>query len=279
MVKKSKLLDRIVDRFRSGSVKVDSSPDRTKPANRPSGGRTKKANGSTPAEPVARETAVPVKHVPEEIIPRSKRKLSSQEDAAMQMTKSFGELSSLLRGVQSRMENQGERLDNMDQNLNRLPAAAEAQLAVLQGLVGQLEKQNEMNATMVSTFSELPEVMKGVQESLAKSAVTDERTAQTLDEFKGTMNRIQSSMGDMVETSKVQADAASSLANNHEDTVRSLEKSTKEGLDSLRGVQEDQANRMTKLVGETGRWNRAVVVLLILSFAALVSIFGALITT
>jgi len=266
VVKKSKFLDKIVSRFRGGAVKVDS---RSKPQTRT------RRNGDASRVTSARGDSTVVQHVPEEIIPRSKRKISDSEDAAIKMTNSFQELSSLLRGVQVRMEDQGGRMDSMDQNLGKLPAAADAQLEVLKSLVSQLEKQNAMNATMVETFSELPEVMKGVQESLAKTADTDVRTAQTLDEFKGTMDRIHLSMGDMVDSSKVQADAATHLAENHQETVQHLQASTREGLESLRCAQEDQSNRMTQMVDQHSRWNRAVLVMLVLSFAALVSIFVA----
>jgi hypothetical protein len=237
------------------------------------------ANGGRPrVTPEPAIDSVPAMHVPEEILPHSKRKLSGSEDAAMKMSNSFSELSSLLRGVQVRMEDQGGRLDTMGHDLSKLPATAEAQLDVLKVLVTQLEKQNTMNATMVETFAGLPSVMKGVQESLAKTAATDARTAQTLDDFKSTMNRIHTSMGEMVDTTKVQADAAQSLAKNHSTTVARMESSTQEGLKALRWAQEDQANRMAKMVGENSRWNRAILVLMILSFAALVSIFGALLS-
>lgn len=248
MVKKSSILDKIVNRFRSGPVQVES---------------TRSARGG-------RSNYVQVRQG--DVVSGSRRKLSREEDAALAMSKSFGELSSLLRGVQVRMEDHGGRLDEMGQNLDKLPVTADAQLDVLKSLVIQLEKQNDMNGKMVETFSELPDVMKGVRTSLERSAATDERTAQTLDGFKSTMDRIHQSMGNMVDSSKVQADAATSLASDHKETVRQLDESTKEGLKALRWAQEDQANRMVKLVSESGRWSRAVVVLLIMSFAALVSI-------
>lgn len=250
MVRKSSILDKIVNRFRSGPVQVESA---------------RNSRG-------ARSDYVQVRQG--EVFPGSRRKLSREEDAALAMSKSFGELTSLLRGVQVRMEDQGGRVDEIGQNLEKLPETATAQLDVLKTLVTQLERQNDMNGKMVKTFAELPDVMKGVRTSLERSAATDERTAQTLDSFKSTMDRIHHSMGDMVDSSKVQADAATSLADDHKETVRRLDESTKEGLKALRWAQEDQANRMVKLVSETGRWSRAIVVLMIMSVAALVSILA-----
>ena len=261
MVKKSSFLDKIVNRFRTGSLRVED--------------RDPRRRGASPE--VDETAGVPVRSVPEEVIPDSRRKLSKQENAALTMTQSFSELSSLLRGVQIRMEGHGGRLEEMNDNLSKLPAAATAQLEVLQSLVSHLEKQNSVNSKMVETFAELPDVMKGVQESLARTVATDERTAQTLDQFKSTMDRIQDSMGDMVESTQVQANAASTLAKDHSSTVQRLESTTEEGLKALRWSQEDQANRMAKLAGENNRWNRGIIVLLILSFAALVSIFVAIV--
>ena len=46
-----------------------------------------------------------------------------------------------------------------------------------------------------------------------------------------------------------------------------------------RDCQEDQADRMTEMVDEHSRWNRSVLALLILSFAALVAIFIAVLSS
>ena len=306
MVKKSSILNKIVDRFRSGPVRVES--DRTEavepaeprsrlsqaakaqsarpgagaqPASKPEPTASKPATPPEPARP-APEARVPVQHVPEEIIPKSRRKLSASEDAAMQMSKGLTELSSLLRGVQVRMEDQGSKLDAMGGEVNKLPVVAEAQLEVLKRLADQLAVQNELNGNMAKAFVDLPDVMKGVQKSLERSAATDERTATTLSEFKSTMSRIQGSMGEMVEASRAQTAAANNLSTSHkktvESTVEQIESSTQKSIDALRAVQEDQSNRIAKIVGEGGRWNRAVLVMMILSFAALVAIFAALIS-
>ena len=265
MVKKSSILNKIVNRFRHGSVHVEEVQETRGAAARPERARSDSASQNR------------VSHLqPEEVVPESKRRLSPQEDAKLAMTKGLAELSGLLRGVQSRMEDQGARLDTMGADLAKLPGTADAQLRVLQALVSQLEKQNQMNASMVETFSGLPEVMKGVQESLARSAATDERTAQTLDQFKSTMGRIEDSMGEMVGTSKRQAEAAVTMVDEHRESVEHLENSTKEGLQALRWAQEDQSNRMAKLVNESSRFNRAILVLGILGLAGLVAIFFAL---
>ncbi|MCA8956562.1 MAG: hypothetical protein KDC87_10845 [Planctomycetes bacterium] len=264
MVKKSTILEKFVGRFRSGPVRVASD-------------RTETVEPVEADEPVA-ESRLPVQHIPEEINPRSRRRLSPAEDLSMAINESFTELSSLMRGVQVRMEDQGTRLSKMGEDMHKLPVVAEAQLVVLRRLADQLDKQQEMQGTMVRAFGDLPEVMKGVQRSLERSAATDDRTASTLSEFKQTMARIQGTMGEMVDAAKQQAQAAGSLANGQAATVKQLETSTQGGLEALRWAQEDQANRLAKMVGEGSRWNRAVLVMLVLSFAALVAIFGAVIS-
>lgn len=261
MVKKSGFLNKIVGRFRSGSVRVEDKPNTQRRSAAPTNGAKKPA--------VARA-------IPEEIIPSSQRKVSQKEAAQLTMNSGFQELSTLLKGVEGHMGDSAGKLDELNTHVSQLPAAAQEQVAMLKTLVGQLEKQNQMNGMMVETFAELPSVMKGVKESLEKSAVTDERTASTLDEFKGTMDRIQGSMGSMVETSQAQADAASAIASDHKEGVQNLESATAEGLEALRKAQEDQANRMAKIATEAGRSNRAVVILLVFGVATMVAIFAAI---
>jgi methyl-accepting chemotaxis protein len=254
VVKKSGFLNKIVGRFRSGSVLVD---DRNSSA--------------------SERSKVATRAMPQQTIPGSKRKLSAKEKAQLTMTGNFQELSTLLRGVESHLDGNATKFDQLNENVSKLPAVAREQVEMLRALVSGFDKQNVMNGKMVDTLAELPAVMKGVQDSLHRAAVTDERTSSTLDEFRGTMDRIQGSMGEMVATSHEQADAAKVIAEDHRDGVQAVETVTRDGLEALRMAQEDQANRMAKIASEAGRGNRVVVVLLILSFAALVAIFAALV--
>ena len=216
------------------------------------------------------------------------------------MNESFGELASLLRGVQVRLEDQGGQMAKVGEHTQNLPATNEAQLEVLRSLAAHVEKQNQLQENMARAFTQLPEIMDGLKSSLDRAAATDKRTVETLVDFRGTMDRIQDGMGQMVESAKTQADASKVLAKDQKAsaeklvdrlnderkqqgemqkaTVRELENTTQEGLRALRWAQEDQANRMVKLVGEAGRLNRVVVVLSIMSFAALAAILVAILT-
>ncbi len=84
-------------------------------------------------------------------------------------------------------------------------------------------------------------------------------------------------MGSMVESSKENAQATQAMVGDHKETVQHLGKSTEESIKALRWAQEDQANRMVQLVGDSSRLNRAVIVLLLLGVAALVAIFFAVV--
>ena len=286
VVKRTSFLDKLVNRFRSSSgVRV-------------AAGRHKRGRSQTVearAEDDAERGQVPARPAAEV---RSGRKISSREGAVLAMNESFGELASLLRGVQVRLEDQGGQMAKVGEHTQCLPATSEAQLGVLRSLVVQVEKQNQIQETMARAFTDLPEVMTGLKASLDRATAMDKRTVETLGDFRQTMDQIQDGMGKMVESSKTQAEAAQVLAKDQQAsaeklvgrlseerkeqgemqkaTVRQLENSTQEGLRALRWAQEDQSNRMVKLVGEASKWNRAVMVLMIMSVAALTSILVAI---
>ena len=291
MVNKSSFLDKLVSRFRSTSgVRVDAGHRRRGPSETVEA----RADESLKSEP-GQVPARPRSEV------KSGRKISSREDAVITMNESFGELASLLRGVQVRLEDQGGQMARVGEHTESLPATNEAQLDVLKSLVVQVEKQNQLQDSMARAFTQLPEVMDGLKSALDRAAATDKRTVETLVDFRATMDRIQDGMGTMVESATTQAEASKVLAKDQKAsaeklvdrlnderkqqgevqkaTVRELENTTQEGLRALRWAQEDQANRMVKLVGEAGKLNRVVVVMLIMSFAALAAILVAILTS
>ena len=289
MVKKSSLLEKLRSRW--------------KPASGISVGRG--SNGDTPVrEGVNRveAAALPAERVPE---PVSGRKLSAKDDAVMAIGEGFKELASLMRGLQVRLEDQGGHVAGIDQHIVQLPALGQAQLDMLRAVAAQLEKQTTVSDAMLRTFGDLPRTLQGVQQALDRAAATDVRTAETLDEFRGTMDRISGAIGDMVDHSKIHAEAAWKLsrastetaervvekvaqAQNEEtaavrsllgdvgktqrEAITKLQTATEASLMSMRRSQEDQSAKLGKLVQESGKWNRAVVVLLVLSFTALASI-------
>ncbi len=208
---------------------------------------------------------------------RSTRKLNDREEASMALGQHFQELSGLLRGVQARMDRQGDRLTEAAASLGQLPALSHQQLAMLQQLAGQVERQNQVGENLARTLTGLPDLLKNVEHALQRAAATDERTASTVREFQATMDRIQGQMGKMVEHSAQNVEATKALAERREESlkglatemrqgqdqaVKQLRDATDQGLASLRRTHEDQSNRLHKVVEEHAGWNRAVLVVL-----------------
>ena len=237
------------------------------------------------------------------------RKLSSKEEAAMAIGEGFDELSSIMRGVTVRLEDQGGRVANMAHDMAMLPELGRAQLNALEQLLLKLDRQGDSMEQVAQRLVELPNAMAGLQGALDRVVASDDRAAATLAEFRSNMDRIQSSMQQMVEGSRSQADstamlvreqgaqsariaetvsregtkqveavrgAVDDLNRTQQRAVDKLDATQAKALDGLRMAHEDQANRLGKVAAESSKWNRAVLVLLIMVFATLASIFVVL---
>lgn len=280
MVKKSSFLEKLRNRWRSPSgMRIDAGSDRT---------------------PLA---SVPAKQGPAE--PAARTKLTPREDALMALGEGFAELAGLMRGVQTRLDGQGEQAAALATRIEQLPMLGAAQLEALRALAASIEKQQASSDAILTRIGDLPQALATVQRALDRAAATDERAVTTLNEFRTTMERVQGAIGEMVQSSKTQAQATQALVQDqragqlrvletirdertqHHQDVRDvvdgfgrtqaessqrIEAVTKEGLGALRRSHEDQATRIAKLVAEQGRTNRAVVVLTVLSFLALLAI-------
>ncbi len=260
MVKKSSFLEKLVGRLRAGTTVRVSADEEGK-------------EGVEGSREVIDAQAMAAESTPEAA---HRRKLNPREDVVLAMNESFGELSSLLRGVQVRMEDQGGRLADMGAHVQKLPLTAEQELEAVRDLAKQIEEQNQLSKSMLEAYADLPQVMLGVKEALQRAAASDERTARTIEDFRSSMGHVQGSMREMVQSSKEQSQSAAALAKSQENSVRQLESTTQEGLKALRWAQEDQANRMIKLVGESSKWSRAVLVMLVMTFVVLACILGAI---
>ncbi len=298
MVHKSSLFEKFISRWRSPSgVKIER-PD---------------AGAATAAENRTEDAGPPLERMrpPAEIQPELAhgRKLSAKEEAALALGEGFKELSSLMRGVAVRLEDQGGHSAAMAHDLQQLPALGQAQLEAMRQLATLLDRQGEQNALVLRTLGELPAAVSGLQQALDRAATSDARTANTLTEFREHMHQIQGSMREMVGHSREHADSAQTLVReqntqtlrlaetmakeggkhveavreavgglerSHQETSRRLEEQSERGIENLRAAHEDQSNRLHKMVHESAKWNRAVLVLLIMVFAALASIFVAL---
>ncbi len=190
MVKKGSFFDKLKSRWSSSGVRVEPTTD----------------NHNRMREHL---TSVPAVPDPARV---EGRKLSAREDAMVAVGEGFQELGTLLRGVQTRMEGSGTDVARMAEQLAHLPALGAAQLEMLKSVATALERQNALTERLHGSVENLPQLMGSVQAALERAHAADQRTVRTLDEFKSTMDRIQGSIGEMVETSGRHAAASESQA-------------------------------------------------------------------
>jgi len=280
VVKKSSLLEKLKTRWKTGSVRVD---------------RT--ARGADATDSVAARRAPADAGLTPDLRPEqaSGRKLSAREEAVVAMGEGFQELSNLVRGVQARVEDHGGRTSQLAEEISALPVLGRAQLDALKRIANHMDRQNVVGEKLLQTLG-------GVQDALIRASATDERTAKTLEDFRGTMDRIEGSMGKMVDSAESQAQSAAALANDRtadqtrmveairegrREDVQTLVETQREGADrlqaatsqrlsSMQKMQEQHAADLTKLVTVNGKWTQLVIVLLSLTFFALAGILAVL---
>lgn len=289
MVKKSSFLEKLRHRWKSGAgVQVSKSAGRDK----------------IPEPVQARMESRIDRHgaLPPSVDPTSSRKLTAREEAVTAINEGFADLSALVRGVQARVEDHGSRTGEIASDVKALPALGRAQLETLQRLAAHLQRQGEVNEQLLVSLGGLPDLMSGVQAALDRVADADHRTAQTLDDFRTTMDRIEGAMEQMVDSARAQADATTALSRDHRaeqeeivnairqgreadvqtlvqtqrEGVERIESATAQRLDVLRKMQEEHAAHIGKLVTVNGKWTQVVVILLALTFFAIAGILAVL---
>ncbi len=268
MVKQGSFFQRLKERWGSGSgVRVE--------ARKAQNGRPIDKTPVQRVEPERAPAAVPVRSEPELIEPRSSRKLSDREEAMVALGTHFQELTALLRGSQAKVDDQLGKIVGATSALAQLPALSQQQLETLRALSAQMERQNALGEQLTTTMAKLPNLLENVETALARAAATDERTAATVREFQTTMDRIHGSMGQMVQHSEQHMKTAQNLAerrdaelqklaagieSSQQQAVTALQRTTDEGMQTLRQSSEDQSNRLQRVVQENASWNRAVLV-------------------
>lgn len=193
MVKKGSFFEKLKNRWSASGVRIEAGSDGAT-----AGNRLGEHISSVPVVPTAEK--------------RDGRKMSVREDALLAVGKGFQELGSLVRGVQVRMEGQGSQVAEIAEQLAVLPALGQAQLEMLKAMATALDRQNSLAETMQASVGQLPQIMSSVQQALERANATDQRTVRTLDEFRTTMDRIQGSIGEMVEQAGRHAAASESQA-------------------------------------------------------------------
>lgn len=271
MVKKTSFLEKLKNRWRPASgMQVEDAPRITDPANR--------------LQPIAQPDVEAV----------SSRKLNSKQEAVVAINEGFKELASLLRGMQSRVDGQGEQINSATDSLSQLPALQQSQIELMRVMAERLETQNSVTAELKDQLGDMPEMVGQLRESLDRAAATDERTAQTLGEFKANMAGIQDAMSRIVEHSGKQAEAATSLADGqreqqesqtdavrgmvnefeqaHQKTLGELRSSSEQSAKALRRAQSEQSDKISSMVEGSKRASKTVIALLGVGVGALVII-------
>lgn len=272
MVKQGSFFQRLKERWGSGTqVRVGSRgslPPGRSGADRPAVPvqRVEPERGATSGRELAIEAAVEA---------RSSRKLSDREEAMLALGTHFQELTALLRGSQARVDDQLTKLVGAASALAALPALSQQQLDTMRALSVQMERQNSLGEQMAATMTKLPNLLQNVEGALQRAAATDERTSATVREFQATMDRIHSSMGEMVQHSEQNVRTAQTLAErrdaelkgladgiakSQDRAVSELQRTTEDSMHELRRSTEDQSNRLQRVVQEHAGWNRAVLV-------------------
>jgi hypothetical protein len=284
MVNKGSFFSRLKERWTSGSgVRVERNGGRLRASERAERANVERVDGEAAEDREVSSTFAPVQA-------RSQRKLSEREEALMALSTHFKELTTMLRGSHSRVDDQLTRLVSAANSLSNLPAIGQQQLDVLNKLGAHMEKQNELGEQVAATMTKLPSLLLNVESALARAAATDERTATTVREFQATMDRIHGSMNKMVEHSAQQVDATRQLAERRDESLQDLaagitesqqrattelQRATDESMQTLRRAHEDQSNRLQRVVQESAGWNRAVLVgigLVVLGIGALIAL-------
>lgn len=294
MVNKGSFFQRLKERWGSGSgVRVDARGAEARGADPRNGGGArprsdKPAGNGHRVEPERHEDprAVSSKFAPADV--RSQRKLSEREEALLALGTHFQELTTMLRGSHARVDDQLTKIVAATGALGRLPELSQQQLELMQKLSTQMDRQNLLGEQVATTMTKLPSLLQNVESALARAAATDERTATTVREFQATMDRIHGAMGEMVAHSEQNMKATQQLAANRDESLREvatgieaaqqrtaaeLQRTTEQGLQSLRRSHEDQSNRLQHVVQEHANWNRAVLVgigLVVLGIGALI---------
>lgn len=275
MVKKSSIFSRLAERLRTGSgVRVDEGEQAGERA-APGRASVQRFDGSERGASGARGADLPADRFAGEA--RTTRKLSEREEAMVALGGHFQELSSLLRGVHTRLDDKLGRMAESAESLRQLPVISGQQLDLLRAIAGQVERQQQTGERIAQALEGLPAMMKTVDGALQRAAQSDERSASTLREFQGTMDRIQTAMGRMVDQSAQQAQATKDLASTRDESLRTvtdglqqaqqqavqeLRSAADQSLQSLRRTHEDQSNRLQRIVQEHAGWNKAVLAVL-----------------
>lgn len=195
----------------------------------------------------------------------------SREDAAQALTDGFRDLGNLLQGIHERMDNQGQQSTQLNEKFVGLPDMAKAQVDFMSKVSQQLVDQKEKTGQLLEKLSGLPTLLDGIHKTLERQAAVEERTEKNLRDFRSTMDRIHSSVGELSQQSHAAVSKATeTFERTNTRTTRVFEETQKQAYETFQKTQEQGLEQLTKIVEKSGKASRGVTVMLVLLFVAVV---------
>ncbi len=202
-----------------------------------------------------------------------------KEDAQKAVVRGLQDLSDLLKGIQGRMEAQGEKTGKLLDTFKDLPGAAQAQIQFLEKISRQMEAQHGRTTQLLEQFSQIPELLGGIQKILEAQQNAEARRDQTLGRFRETMERINASISSLSQdNSKAMAEAAQTFEKAHTQSVQTFEQSQKQTLQVFQKAQESHSKALGEFLSSTRRQNKAILFFLVLTFLVMAGILVGMLT-
>jgi hypothetical protein len=198
-----------------------------------------------------------------------------REEAAQALVDGFKDLGCLLQGIHERLDAQGRRSGELNEKFADLPVIAKAQIDFMSRVSQQLVEQREKTGELLAKLSGLPGLLDGIHKTLERQAAVEERTEKNLRDFRTTMDRIHSSIGQLTQEShKAVREATESFERSHSRTTRVFEETQRQAYETFEKTQSAQVDQLAKIMERSSRMSRSIVVLLVLVFASLVALFA-----
>lgn len=195
----------------------------------------------------------------------------SREDAAQALTEGFRELGSLLHGIHERMDSQGQQSSKLNENFAGLPDMAKAQVDFMATVSQQLVEQREKTGELLEKLGGLPDLLDGIHKTLERTAAVEERTEKNLRDFRTTMDRIHTSIGELsTQNTAAMSKATESLERTNTRTTKVFEDSQRKAYETFQKSQEQGIAELSKVVERTSRSSRSITFMLALLCIAVV---------
>ena len=195
----------------------------------------------------------------------------SREDAAQALTEGFRELGSLLHGIHERMDSQGRQSSQLNENFAGLPDMAKAQVDFMATVSQQLVEQREKTGELLEKLGGLPDLLDGIHKTLERTAAVEERTEKNLRDFRTTMDRIHTSIGELsAQNTAAMSKATESLERTNSRTTKVFEDTQQKAYETFQRSQEQGIAELSKVVERTSRSSRAITFMLALLCIAVV---------